>query len=152
MDVTKDLEEKEGILTSFFRGNNLSILESIVRYLKDIRNLKFSHIAIFLNRDQRNIWTLYSRSKKKQEQFKPGSAVEYDDIIIPFSIFHDKKLCVLEAISEYLRDEAGFNYHKIGVLLSRDERNIWTVYHRAKKKRGIRKPNTSKINFRGKSG
>ena len=65
MDVTKDLEEKEGILTSFFRGNNLSILESIVRYLKETGSLSYHNIAILLKRDDRTIWTVYKRALKK---------------------------------------------------------------------------------------
>lgn len=50
---------------SIFSNRKLSVLESLVSYLKDTQNLKFSQIAVLLNRDQRTIWTSYSRARKK---------------------------------------------------------------------------------------
>jgi len=55
---------------------------------------------------------------------------------IPSSIFKDRTLSVLEAMVEYLKEKQNLTYHQIALLLNRDERNIWTVYSRAKKKRG----------------
>lgn len=54
---------------------------------------------------------------------------------IPSSVFCDRVLSPLEAVVEYLKDKEGFSYSEIGKILNRDERNIWTVYNRAKKKR-----------------
>ena len=54
---------------------------------------------------------------------------------IPIRILRDRSLSVLEAIVEFLKEEKELSFHEIGVLLNRDERNIWTVYNRAKKKR-----------------
>ncbi|MBI2128672.1 hypothetical protein HYU07_00385 [Candidatus Woesearchaeota archaeon] len=54
---------------------------------------------------------------------------------IPVSILKDRKLSALEAISEYLKETLNMNYHEIAVLMNRDDRTIWTVYSRAKKKR-----------------
>lgn len=54
---------------------------------------------------------------------------------IPVSILKDRKLSALEAISEYLKETLNMNYHEIAVLMNRDDRTIWTVYNRAKKKR-----------------
>ena len=56
-------------------------------------------------------------------------------ISIPSSIFKDRSLSVLEAITEYLKDKKSLTYHEIAVLLNRDDRTIWTCYQRAKKKR-----------------
>ena len=53
---------------------------------------------------------------------------------IPVSIFKESKLSPFETIVKYLREEMKLTYHQIGILLNRDERNIWTVYSRAKKK------------------
>jgi len=50
------------------------------------------------------------------------------------SILKDRNLSVLENIVSYLKDTLGFRYHQIAVMLNRDDRTIWTVYHRAKKK------------------
>ena len=54
---------------------------------------------------------------------------------IPIRILRDRSLSVLETIVEFLKEEKELSFHEIGVLLDRDERNIWTVYNRAKKKR-----------------
>ena len=56
-------------------------------------------------------------------------------IEIPTFLFKDRKVAVLEALVEYLKDHKGLTYHEIALLLNRDDRTIWTVYHRAKKKR-----------------
>ena len=54
---------------------------------------------------------------------------------IPSSVLRDSSISVLEAIVEFLKDKKGLTYHQIGELINRDERNVWTVYQRAKKKR-----------------
>jgi hypothetical protein len=50
--------------TSIFENENLTVLESCIIYLKE-KEMKFSEIAELLNRDQRNIWSVYSRAIKK---------------------------------------------------------------------------------------
>ncbi len=69
------------------------------------------------------------RKKKKEEDLVIST------INIPTSIFRDRSLSVLEAVVEYLKEHHNLNYHQIARLLNRDERTIWTVYNRAKKKR-----------------
>jgi len=56
---------------------------------------------------------------------------------IPLSIFVARKtpLTVFEALVFYLKEVKGLRYREIADLLDKDERNIWTVYNRAKKKR-----------------
>ncbi len=60
-------------------------------------------------------------------------------IKVPAYLFRDRRVAVLEALVEYLKDVKGLSYHEIAVLLNRDDRTIWTVYDRAKKKREYRK-------------
>ena len=134
MDPTIDLKEEVFISTEIFRGNTLSILESVVRFFKDIKKLNFHEIGVLLKRDERNVWTVYSRAKKKMPEFSYSSKLDISDVIIPVSVFHDENFCVLETLSVFLKDSKLLNYHQIGLLLNRDERNIWTVYNRAKKK------------------
>ncbi|MEK6904632.1 MAG: hypothetical protein AABW87_03495 [Nanoarchaeota archaeon] len=55
------------------------------------------------------------------------------EVLIPVSIF-TKKLSILEAITKYFKENLDFNYHKIGGLLNRNERNIWHTYKNACKK------------------
>ena len=54
---------------------------------------------------------------------------------IPLLVLRDRRISVLEAIVEYLKDEKELTYHEIAVMLNRDDRTIWTCYHRAKTKR-----------------
>ena len=57
-----------------------------------------------------------------------------EEVLIPVSVFKKPKLTPFEAMVKYLKEEKKLNYRQIGSLLNRDERNIWTVYNRTKKK------------------
>jgi len=59
--------------------------------------------------------------------------IDEKEILIPISIF-TKKLRILETITKYLKEELDLNYHKIGLLLNRNERNIWHTYKNSNKK------------------
>ncbi len=50
---------------SIFEDENLTILEAVVLYLKE-KGKKYSEIGKLLNRDQRNIWTIYSKAIDKR--------------------------------------------------------------------------------------
>ena len=54
---------------SIFRNREFTPLKSIVAYLKQ-RGLKYSEIAKLTERDQRNIWTINSRTKKEKENIE----------------------------------------------------------------------------------
>lgn len=60
-------ESKFFIPVSAFTNRKFSVLESIVCYLKGRFNLRYSEIAMLLNRDERNIWAAYNNHKKKNE-------------------------------------------------------------------------------------
>lgn len=51
---------------SIFAERKLSVLETIVSYLKEKFELRYSEIAALLNRDERNIWAIYNRAIKKK--------------------------------------------------------------------------------------
>lgn len=53
---------------------------------------------------------------------------------IPLEVIQNRNLSILESIVWFLKEQEKMNFHNIGVMLNRDERNIWTVYSRAKKK------------------
>ena len=55
------------------------------------------------------------------------------EYLVPTTIF-DSKLTPFEAVVTYLKEVKGLTYREIGEVLGKDERNIWTVYNRAKKK------------------
>ena len=127
----KRIPTKDLLPISIFDNDDLSCLETIVKYLKEEFNLRFHEIALLLNRNDRTIWTTYNIACKKR---KERLLVKESKFFIPVSILQNRKLSVLEAIVSYLKDNFNLRYSEIAVLLRRDERNIWTVYNRAKKK------------------
>ena len=66
----KQLKDHLDIPLEVISNRKLSVLESIVFYLKEEKHLSYRKIASLLNRDDRTIWTCYSRAKKKIIIFK----------------------------------------------------------------------------------
>jgi hypothetical protein len=139
-------QEELFIPTSIFSDRTLKVLEPIVEYLKESKNLSFHEIGTILNRDERTIWTVYSRVRKKRAPHLhpalPAKGVA-DPVFVPVHIICDRTLKVLESIVEYLKIEKAFTYHQIALLLNRDDRTIWTVFMRAKKKREAQNRNSA---------
>ena len=118
---------------SVFKNDFLSSLETIVKYLRENLLLTFKRIGELTNRNQIALAVTYRNARKKLAE---GFVVtEISPYSIPVSILKNRKLSVLENVVSYLKDTFGLTYHSIAVLLNRDDRTIWTVYQRAKKKR-----------------
>ncbi len=110
--------------------------------MKENLEMSYHEIAQILNRNDRTIWTAYKKATEKQPEpinlektliTLPTIKLEKIFIVIPVSIFENKKLTVLESIIIYLKRE-GLKYSEIAKLLNRDQRNIWTIYSKAIKK------------------
>ena len=129
--ITKGGKPEAVEIPSCIFNNKLSSLESVVKYLKENLDLKYSEIAKLLNRDDRTIWATYSNSRKK---FAKRFAVENNKYFIPALIISNRSLSVLESIVYYLKDDCNLKYSQIALLLCRDQRTIWTVYNRRRKK------------------
>ena len=128
--ITK-IEEKEVVVPVVIFNNNLSSLESVVKYLKENLNLATKEIAKLLNRNEKTIYQAYSSSKEKlQEEFKEEESKFY----IPISILRERKLGVLESIVKFLHEVPKLKFSEISRLIQRDQRTIWTAYSRANKK------------------
>ena len=56
-------------------------------------------------------------------------------VSIPLHVFEDRSLSFLEVVVYFLKVKKGLSFREISKILSRDERTIWTVYHRAMKKK-----------------
>ena len=126
-------KEKEILLPiAIFDNTKLSALETIVKYLKENKTLSFHQIGVSLNRNERCIWTTYSHSKKKM---KESLVLRASKFLIPADILIDRKLSVLESLTAYMKEKLELSLHDIAQLLHRDDRTIWTVYNRVKKKR-----------------
>ena len=121
------------IPANLFSTPKLSCFEVIVKYLKENQSLSFKRIAELTNRDYTSVYTTYAKSRNK---FKEVISVSPGDILIPLSILKERKLSVLESIVAYLKERYDLTLHAIAELLGRDDRTIWTVHNRVKKKGG----------------
>jgi len=107
----------------------ISPAEAICKYLKENKNLKFSEIAIAINRNQRTVWINYRNAVKKQkEKIKIKQTIS-----IPINTLNDRRLSILESIVKYLKNQ-GLNNSKISKLIGKTPTNIWTLHKRAIKK------------------
>ena len=134
--TAKDVLASKDVLipVGIFDNEVLGSLEAIVKFLHENSSLRFSRIARLLNRDARTVWSTYSKaSKKLSKPFKDFSK----QIMIPSSVFSDRNFSTLECLVAYLKD-LGHSNHEVAVLLQMDDRTIWTVYDKVKKKRGRR--------------
>jgi hypothetical protein len=130
-ETESDSEVK--IPLSLFSCTDLSALELICTYLKEEEELKNKEIAQILSRSQQVIWTTYSNARKK---CRKKLSISYSDNDIPLSFFqeHAQEYSILESIVVFLKEKRRLRYRDIGKLLYRNERTIWTVYSRAKKR------------------
>ena len=125
--------EEVKVPISVFKNAYLGSLEAIVKYLRENLLLSFKQIGSLTNRNEIALAVTYRNAKKKLEaKFVIDEISPYS---IPVSILQDRNISVLENIAAYLKDTFGLAYHKIAVLLNRDDRTIWTVYQRARKKK-----------------
>jgi len=124
--------EKNTIPISVFNNNELGCLETIVKYLKEYLKLRYHEIAVLLNRNDRTVWTTYNVANKKR---KKALLVKESHFSIPISIFENRSLSAFELIVKHLKENFNLRYSQIAELLNRDERNIWTVYNRALKRK-----------------
>ena len=130
IEILSALEKEDIFIPLSIFNNKLSSLEVISKYLFENQNLSLIEISKLLNRSNRNIWNAYNRSKKKF----PDKLVAKESILMPISVLRNLNFTLLENIVLFLKENIKLSYHEIAVLLQRDDRTIWTVYQRAKKK------------------
>lgn len=59
-------ESRYFVPVNVFVNRKLSVLEAIVSYLRERYKLRYSEIAVLLNRDERNVWSVYQRKLRKK--------------------------------------------------------------------------------------
>ena len=129
LEILSILEKEIFIPLSIF-NKKLSSLEVISKYLVENKNLSLKKISVLLYRSNRNIWNAYNKSKKKFSK----KLIIKESVLLPVSVLGNLKFTLLENIVSYLKYHQKLSYHEIGVILHRDDRTIWTVYNRAKKR------------------
>jgi len=126
------LAEKELAIPVSVFSEKLSPLETVVKYLVENLNIKYSEIGRLLKKERQVIWTTYKRASEKI----PHIFDEVDsDIVIPFSVLHSEKFSIAELIVAYLKENLNMKNSEISLLLKKDARTIWTFYKRYLKKK-----------------
>ena len=128
------LSEKECFPLSIIH-EKLTVLESVIKYLREEKNYSLHHCAEILGRNEKNLWHAYHNATQKVPAPIRGEA---SSVFVPLDIFSDETLSPQEALVFYLRETEQMTLHQIAKLLLRDDRTIWTAYTRAKKKYGTK--------------
>jgi hypothetical protein len=109
-------------LTAFSCGE--STLRVIVKYLRDKKKYDFSTIATLLNRNYQTIVATYNAFPSQVQMSDESAAIR-----IPVSLFSSRITAPLETLVSYLKS-LGLSNAQISILIKRDQRTIWTAYHR----------------------
>ncbi|MBW2964674.1 hypothetical protein KY363_04400 [Candidatus Woesearchaeota archaeon] len=124
------ISPEETIPVSIF-AHGLSPSEALCKYLKENCSLSFHDIAVLLNRDDRSVWTSYSRASSKSGE--PLESAE-DDLLIPVAVFQDRSRSILEHVVHYLRNNYNLSNSRIAKLTNKNPSAIATVARRAELK------------------
>jgi hypothetical protein len=133
--VLSEKDENKNYIPASIFSIELGVSEGIVKFLHENRHLCFKDISNILQKSQSNVIVTYRKTQKKSPRLFTRISYNYKINLSAFS----KDLTCLESACIYLKEHYLLNYHKIGQILDRDERTIWTVYHRASKKKGDKK-------------
>ncbi len=94
------------------REGAIKDIEDSILKLEEKHSLSFDEVLFIL--------------KKREEDRKTNT--------IPLSIFNNKSLSALEAITKYLRENLNLSYKEIAALLNRNYNPIRITYHNSRKK------------------
>jgi len=131
-DILSYIQKPRNEIPLSIFNKNLGSLETITKYLRENQKLNFVKIAELTNRNQKALCRTYHNAIKKQkDEFK----ITESEFYFPIYILKNRNLSVLESIVVYLKEKLNLSFIKISSLLKRDPSTIWTIYHRALKKK-----------------
>ena len=137
-DIERLLLKKEEdylIPISVLSIRRLGGFEAIVKYFGENLGLSINKISKLTNRSKSTIGVVYHKARHKLPKAFPHSLIAGAEYQIPVSLLKARDLSVLETIVCFLKDDHNLSFSKIAMLLNRDDRTIWTAYHRADEKR-----------------
>jgi hypothetical protein len=112
-------------------NREITVLECIIKYLKENLDLNYKKISKLINRDPKIVGITYRRAKKK---FPKKLKTDKKDLLIPVDILANRKLSPLENVVYFLVNNFNYELNQTADLIKRDSRTVWTVLDRAKKK------------------
>ena len=129
IDFLKQRRSKqEDIPVSIFSNDKLTVLEAVVKYLREELSFSYSRIASIIKRKEGPVGVTYRKAKSKMPEKLDTSSREG----IPLGIF-SRRLSCFESVVLYL-DKKGMETKEIAWLLRRNYRTIWTINKRARRK------------------
>jgi hypothetical protein len=143
-ETTTILLQREGTVPlSVFASTILSPLEALVKHLHENKELRFSAIANIIGRDQRNIAKTYHEAKKKEPELLITQPTKH---YFPLKLLQNRTLSVFEHLVAHLQNQ-GLTLSEIASLTKRDQRTIWTIANRAKKKQTTPQNRNTEVRF-----
>ncbi|MBR9699934.1 hypothetical protein GOV09_05745 [Candidatus Woesearchaeota archaeon] len=121
------------IPASLFK-TRVSPLEAVVLFLHLKYKCTQTQMAEILHRDHTTIWTTLDNAWKKTTKAQFLQSIEESEILIPVHLLSNRRLSILEVVASYIKDKYSLKYREIATLLDRDDRTVWTVIDRARKK------------------
>jgi len=136
-------------ISELFGKNPKTIWTVYSRYIK--KGGKKGEFSNF-DSEQSRIFELFIKEKKELdelgrifERLKDSYGAGYEEVLrlikekdkvvhVPASVFNNS-LAPLEAVVLFLKEHLGYSFHKIALLLKRDDRTIWLTYSNAAKKK-----------------
>ncbi|MFH1849766.1 MAG: hypothetical protein ABH879_06285 [archaeon] len=128
--LLREKQSKYSVPVEIF-ASGLSVLEALVKYVKETYDLNYHEIGGLIERDERSVWAAYQTGIIRQ---KGPFKIRESRIGIPVNIF-TKQYSLLESIIIYLKEVEHLRNIQIAKLLSKRSSTIWTCYTRAMQKR-----------------
>lgn len=118
-------------------SERLGAFETVVKFLREAYGLRHGEIAQAVGRSEATIRTAYRAAvRKRPEEFTlegiPGEALVAGNAF-PAMRLSDRSLSVFEHLVDHLLGR-GMRLHEIAKAIRRDDRTVWTVRARAKRK------------------
>lgn len=122
------LEERQ-IPINIFHGRK-DVVKALASYLLFSQE-SISFVSDLLCKKEREIHNLYDKSIDFSSQ---------GDNYVPVSIFkkENNKRSIMESIVYYLRERKRMKLSEIANLLGRNQRTVWTMWHRANSKESVK--------------
>ena len=128
-DLISLFRESELLVPCTLFQQNGSPLSLLIKYLIDIMHLQMKEVPLKIHRSYRAVWGAYQKVKGT-----PPLATLRGPHYVPLSCF-SPSLSIMEAVCTYMKESLAMSNHEIAQELGRDDRTVWTHYHRSQQKR-----------------
>ena len=125
IDIVNSPNPENLIPLNLFSNKKLGIMESLVKFLVENKHMRLNEISNLLNRDNRTVWSVYDKTKKKMKK----KIVVKNETFVPIDIFRKRENGPLKNLVCYCKFELVMRNKDIANVLCRDEKVISKVLH-----------------------